>query len=1120
MVSLALTLVMLVLTISSCEDNNVDTPQEPDKFLLLEKDTLYVNYKAVQNVPISVSAPDNLWQWSQDEASKDWFSVSETTDQLLDVKSLVLSVTENTTGASRQAAITLFYTNSTVSNELTLIQTSATDESATTIKCTGSVSLEKALGTYALDVVSDGAYTVEIPEKDDWIQAAGHTKTEGGFAEKFNYDANFGEYPRSTVITLKSDYASASVEVRQAGTLDAVMSKTEFMVGYKKGVVLLPVEVFGDAECSAKSDASWLVVDKALSKKDTVAVAYSTNETAAQRVATVTITVGNTIINASVKQVPFKEYEAVDADTYVADIVLAVAKCEASSQLSTGRGSVQKAYDKSDISWWATDPTTSEPASITFEFDEKQTATRVDYLRYCPPTSLAWGQWGKVELYLTLKGEAEKLYATYNFGESETPTVIAFEQPLPATIQKATFKILTATPFSETITGCASAGEISFCQYNPDSFHATDIFTDESCSAIKPSVDYEQIEAIKDLFYRSMAERIFNGDYDKYRVYTAKAYPHPDRDAEIFRTNTMTLLDNVTGMYVAKANTPQYIYLDEDYGQKIYVRVVDWVGDEGLCERIVGNCASDYRIYKGRNVITPGFRGLMYIIWHTDDYENLKPITVNFANSCVNGYYNMETDNPADFYKIISLGGPTEPHFDMISNRVFMNFAKQSLYTWALKNNPANSLRAARLVTIYDTVAKIQETIQGHIKYKALGLQRGHRNRAPFTTTYGDTYGASGAYRTCYGYKNMALDMCDPDALWDLNATTFNNNVVGKVWGLAHELGHSNQTNQFCWRGLAEVTNNLMCTATQVAFYGEGNTTTRFNDHFNRAMRDIVTRWMIDPDGSEHHITHCESVNTPSVGAREGGVDPTTQLEPFWQLYMYYHLALGKTDFYPDFYELCRLDRPMVFRDWDETSTLDQEYAMLHFMVKISQAAGEDLSDFCAAWQLPGLNNKTRVSHYGQTSITTTQAQLDEMAALCHKYPKPKLNPLYINDLNIDLYRNPKPVIAGTHSVSAYGVYQMSGWSNVAAWVLVDPVTGRDMGIYQATNNAIVYRYYKSQYVKKASDVTNRDGSDYKYTDTGYNRYLEATSPVMRNDLLVYGVAADGTRVASTANSK
>jgi len=787
-----------------------------------------------------------------------------------------------------------------------------------------------------------------------------------------------------------------------------------------------------------------------------------------------------------------------------------------SATVSSFRSNAQSAdrlIDGNYSTFWATETNTgSDFAAAELNFAPGQD-NKIDYMIITHTNRVAFGQFGKIEIYSTDRQGAETLVKEADCGQISTgSTKIFFDEPL-VNVTKIRIKVLSCKPYSgypQFVQG--SAAEIEFFAYNPDNFDPLTIFTDLSCSKLKDGITLDDIEKLSDDFYKSIAEQIYMGVYSEFRVCEAQPVPHPTRDANLFRTNTMSLLDNVTGMYIPEAGKEHIILVGDTYGQTISISVIDWVANEGHC----ASTQADYALSSGRNKITIKHKGLIYVKYHTDDYANLKPVAVNFPTASVNGYFDIKKHKVEDFYSIFKLANQTDqPHFDMISEKCILNFPKTHYLANTLLGSARNYERVADLLAIYDSVFKIQERIQGHDKYKALGLQRGHRNKALFRTHYGSTYGFSSSYTTAYNVKSMANGITNPTTLWNKKATNLSNDVVGGIWGLAHEIGHSNQTSAFKWIGLTEVTNNLMCAITQTVFYGEGHTTMRYNDHFNRGMRDIVTRTVIDRDGKVRPITHCETVNTPSVGRIDGEVDPTTRLMPFWQLYMYYHLALGRTDFYPDFYEACRT--------CEEQPSTDAGHAqyMIDFMKRASDVAGEDLSDFCIAWGLPGVNNRMKVTHYGTRYITTTQAQVDEAAAYCKKYPKPKLNPLYINDLNIDMFRNPQPVTAGTHTYANGGRYTMSGWSGVVAWKLVDPKTGKTLCIH-TNDDSFTFSEQETIYMNNSTgdDYMYNSGSSYASSDSGTMRALKTVQPIYHPDALVYGIAADGTEVASQSNEQ
>jgi hypothetical protein len=93
-----------------------------------------------------------------------------------------------------------------------------------------------------------------------------------------------------------------------------------------------------------------------------------------------------------------------------------------------------------------------------------------------------------------------------------------------------------------------------------------------------------------------------------------------------------------------------------------------------------------------------------------------------------------------------------------------------------------------------------------------------------------------------------------------------------------------------------------------------------------------------------------------------------------------------------------------------------------------------------------------------------------------------------------------------------------SGWQNVAAWVLYDPVKKRDVACFEGRFTAFSYKEYISKYVILPDGQTNPEGTRYQYNPDGYNRSIVNEGPFFRDDLLLYAVHPDGSRVASLSN--
>lgn len=1095
----------------SCEKDTTDNdkPDPIESFLSVEADTVFFTGDAAENRIVAVKAIDNSWVAAcQDDAS--WCKVN-TSKNSLGEKEIKISVDKNEDTLARECTVEV--TLDALSEKFVVKQLGTQSDEATKIVIEKTeYETDFQAGELSVTVVANGTFTASTDA--DWVKYKEQTASEDGTVKAiFEIAANENSEPRSAALTISSRWTSVQATLTQKGYKPLHVSATEIKAGFNKDTVSVEISAVTGYTISIEEGKSWITRVDEEREDDIVRFAVAANGYKIDRTAKITVRAGSASEIITVTQIGAKEFEDLNDDGMADDIRIPVISATVSSSRSSANGA-DRLFDGSYTTFWATDASVSAPDCAWVEMNlDAEKGNTIDYMAITHTSRVGWGQFGQIEVYATGRDGVETRVAATNCGQTSVGRTKIEFNPALTDIAKVRIKILSSkinSSYSGSVQG--SAAEIEFMQKNPENFDPLTIFTDLSCSELKAGIALADIEKIDNKFYRQIAEQIYMGLYNEFRVAEARPVPHPDVDAKLFRTNTMSLLDNVTGMYIPEAGKEHIILLDEDYGQTITISVIDWVNNEGLCQ----NKEADYAIGKGRNKITIRHKGLIYIKYHTDDYRNVKPVKVNFPTASVNGYFDLNKHKPEDFYDILKLASSTEqPHFDMVTSNCVLNYPKTHILSSTLLNSASNFGRAEELLKIYDTVFRIQEIVQGHDKYKAAGLQRGHRNKMLFSTTYGSTYGFSAAYRTGYNSKSMAYDVTNPTKLWNKTATSFNNNIVGSIWGLAHELGHSNQTTAFKWIGLTEVTNNLMCAITQTIFYGEGHTTLRYNDHFNKGMRDIATRMVTDRDGTVRRMTHCESVNTPSVGNVNGGVDPTTQLMPFWQLYMYYHLALGKTDFYPDFYELCR-----TCAEQPSTDAGQSQY-MVDFMKRISDAAGEDLSDFCKAWGLPGVNNRMKVTHYGTRYITTTQEQIDEAAAYCSKYPKPRLNPFYINDTNIDMFRNPQPVSAGTHTYSAGGRYTMSGWSGVVAWKLVDPDTGATLCIH--TNSAtFTFAYQASVYMNNAAgtDYLYSSDSSYATSDSGTMRALKAADKVYYPNALVYGIAADGTEVASLSNTK
>ncbi len=1112
-------------------------PDDTQHYVQVESDTLYLGFKDNDESQMYIESHDAFWQYHYDE-SQEWCFITDLTDEL-GIRHLVIEVEDNDTDADRELTVTI--TNGEAAGSFVIKQLANSAKPATSIEFNQSkFVLSKDMATIEVEVTADGEYEIVLPENTEWISHDGTKESADKRIETFFVMGNFASDIRVATIQFKSLNAAAEVEVKQWGTTELYIDAEQKVLPFIAGRDSVCVQAAVDFAAIVTEGGDWVSIDKSVSTAEKVFFDYTENvDESQERTAVIVLMTASNNYSIELIQKPQNLTEMPEGDVWNDDIAVKMISAEG-SEMSAARGP-GKVIDGNDKSSWYTKYDETEPQELVLELDASN-VDKIDYLRYVPATgSMTWGRWCEVEIYATDAFGNESLVHSSNLGGGASKVDVVFDPALPKTTTKLRVVIKSATPYisssgDENIY-VASAGEVGLYAYNPDKFMALDYFTDWSLSELRKDVTFDKICEIKDPFYRSLAEQIFLGTYDdEFRVCKFKAYPRPERDAKILRDKPFGLLDNVTGMFVRNAEEPQYIYLDEDYGQEIYVRVVDWTNHEDACATNPDTHTYDYRIQKGRNVIVPKYRGLMYILVFTDDYENVPEMKAHFVNSAVNGYLKRGMHTEEDVNRIFRLAPMTEePRFDVVSDRAVLNFRKEQYYLRTFKKDiQANASRVFELMFIYDTIQTTQDYFTGLVKYRAKGLPRHHRNRMVYDDVETGALGYSAYYHI--GYNNKYDQFVDPDELWDRDATEVTQSKVmnyGRV--VSHELGHSTQTEMFTWRGQIEVTNNLMCCLTHNIWWGEGAgySMVSYGDRFSGAMKDVATRWVWDFDRegnwTERPVTYVESVNCPRYGWTSDGGALETRIMPLYQLYLYNHVILGNRDFYPDYYESCRT-KDFNAAKFNNHSDKYQSALLFEFVRGISEVSGLNWFDWAERWRIPGVNNMVKVSHYGSNYITTTQEDIDELEKYCSKYPKPELDPFYIHDHNIELYRNPQKVVAGTHTVNDYGQFKTNDWQNVAAWVLVDPnkkeadgTQGRVVAVLECTtpngNGSFNYSYRESRY--KPKNEAEGDYSNYSYSDDGNtNRSMISTA----NDyeytktLHLYAVDVWGNRYPSASN--
>lgn len=512
------------------------------------------------------------------------------------------------------------------------------------------------------------------------------------------------------------------------------------------------------------------------------------------------------------------------------------------------------------------------------------------------------------------------------------------------------------------------------------------LFTDQTCSALKTGITDEDIKACKSDFHKNIALYLKAGKYpSEFRIQEYKAYPHPDTQAKANKTSPYSLLDNPTGMAIGNGEE-LVIFVGETAGQKIQIRIQDLAvpGDDGF-----GGIS--YTLNEGVNQIHAPKKGLIYILYHTEDFETARPVKIHIASGHVNGYFDVTKHSGSDWKRLRDAA--KEPFFDVIGKYAHLTFPTKDFILYTPDGKA--------LIEAYDKIVESEMLLMGLFKYNKV-----FKNRMYFNVTYrGYMYATS--YHTAYHESTMP-DLCDVSKLTDKS-----------LWGPCHEVGHCNQTRPgLKWHGTTEVTNNIMSMYLQNSIFKRDShlQTTKLNDgspnRYAKAWTEIIAA----------NAPHCDFKSN----------DVFCKLVPFWQLELYFGNVLGQTPlqqddkggFYPDVYEYVRTHPDLNTAGEQQTE----------FVYICSQVAQMDLTDFFTKWGFL-TPVETTIDDYGNGQVKVTQARVEEIkqrvASL--NYPQPNVALEYITDNNWKLYQNPQPVIEG-QAMRSGNTLKMTNWKNVVAY--------------------------------------------------------------------------------------
>lgn len=613
-------------------------------------------------------------------------------------------------------------------------------------------------------------------------------------------------------------------------------------------------------------------------------------------------------------------------------------------------------------------PTTTFPVVLDFEFDGTEA---LDY--FILYSGNGNGRIGKFDLYYKSQGDADftplnEESEPFDFEQRGGQQTARFPRTLP-NVTALRISVRDGAGDNGVAGGFVSAQEIEFYQSVSSTLNAAilNVFTDLSCSELKPGVSRSEITALYGLspfIAQQAAVRLMENNYDEFEYgFRAQTYqPYSDNDLNNkLLTKKYSRMDNPTGIEV-KSGDRLIVCVDKvPAGQRLSLAVYGEASD-GYSANYGGTWPDnanetvdqEVTLVPGMNTIDITAPGMCYVMNTARPLTaNSEAVKVHILPDCgtVQGYFDLERHQTDEKY-VELLSRCSYKYFVAKGRKMIFNF-----HTAQLRADAPNGIRSG--LEAWDDIVSWQQELMGIDK--------------------------------CDYFNNhiVAVSSTNPSAYMDasnrrvnFSATTALYKIITReqllaeednTWGPAHELGHVNQ-GAINWKSTTESSNNLF---SNYAIYKMGKYGSRGD-----ALSELALSFALaEPWALMGSSTHQNE-------------DTELHMRMNWQLWNYYHRCNFKPDFWPTLFQLLRED-PLP----SEYSVKDDPGAsQLKFAEKACDAAKEDLTEFFEVW---GFFRPIDVDYeqYGTARYRVTDEMIAATKARIAAKNYPKAAPVqYIED--------------------------------------------------------------------------------------------------------------------------
>lgn len=577
--------------------------------------------------------------------------------------------------------------------------------------------------------------------------------------------------------------------------------------------------------------------------------------------------------------------------------------------------------------------------------------TDIDYFIY--HTNSGNGTFGKFDVYTQTKENTEYVHqGSYDFNMRNSPSIASLKTPVKAT--KVKFEVHSGK------NGYVSCDEMQFFKKNKKNTleeQLLTVFTDITCSEIKPDVTQEQIEALPEFFIQT-ASALKDDSYNKwekeFRIREYCPYSSADEWADKLMTRKYGDLDNPTGIYVNEGDEV-VVLVGNTHGQSISIQNIGEETSKGYAQTSVNG--DIYPLKEGVNKLTAKQTGMLFVMYNTNiQNPDAQPIKIHIplGGGKVCGFFSLKEHQTNEKYKEL-IDKADYKYFCVIGNAIILYFHHKQLKAAV----PYDILSS---IELWDNMIQWQQEL--------MGIEDVHpkqMNNHIFAISPEGGYMWASEGRIGFVYTVLGDILRKSYLMASRNS-----------WGPAHEIGHVHQ-GAINWASTTESSNNLF----------SNYTIYKFGQNCSRWTELAVPEYAANVKKATLVFRRCvENKAWCDFGTDYQGEDPEMHARMNWQLWNYYHRCGYNPQFFPTLFKLMRENR---------VSTQDPGENQMMYARMACRAANENLTDFFERWGF-FVPISMKVNQYGTYNYIVTDAMIKETKEFMKQFPAPKHAFYYLED--------------------------------------------------------------------------------------------------------------------------